>query len=153
MKNKIIKILTVSVMLSLTVALCACAKTQEAGGTTEGTQNVSDTTSTTAAPPSTETTTKPTTSAKVTTTKATTTQGTTKFSGRFTVNEALDALYIYYGDGYQINGTVSEGDDYYFAVYNNKNDKYASVKVNLKTGNATETIVASGEKNTLNLFV
>lgn len=38
----------------------------------------------------------------------------------YTVNQALDALTNYYGKGYDVDGTVSEGNNYYFAVYKNK---------------------------------
>ena len=37
----------------------------------------------------------------------------------YTVNQALDALTNYYGKGYDVDGTVSEGNNYYFAVYKN----------------------------------
>ena len=79
---------------------------------------------------STDTTTKP---AETTTKKAKEDSGSA-----YTVNQALDALTNYYGKGYDVNGTVSEGNNYYFAVYKNKK-KYASVKVNMQTGDAVET--------------
>lgn len=70
----------------------------------------------------------------------------------YTVNQALDALTNYYGNGYDVNGTVSEGSDYYFAVYKN-NKKYASVKVDLKTGDAVETRTKDGATANFNVFV
>lgn len=70
----------------------------------------------------------------------------------YTVNQALDALTNYYGKGYDVSGTVSEGSDYYFAVYKN-NKKYASVKVDLKTGDAVETRTKDGATANFNVFV
>lgn len=89
---------------------------------------------------------------KKTTDKTTTKKQSSEDSEDYTVQEALEALDNYYGSGYEINGTVSEGDYYYFAVYKN-NEKYASVKVNMKNGDAVETITESGETANLNLFV
>ena len=61
---------------------------------------------------STDTTTKP---AETTTKKAKEDSGSA-----YTVNQALDALTNYYGKGYDVDGTVSEGNNYYFAVYKKK---------------------------------
>ena len=70
----------------------------------------------------------------------------------YTVNQALDALTNYYGKGYDVDGTVSEGNNYYFAVYKNKK-KYASVKVNMQTGDAVETRTKDGATANFNVFV
>ena len=64
----------------------------------------------------------------------------------------LDALTNYYGKGYDVDGTVSEGNNYYFAVYKNKK-KYASVKVNMQTGDAVETRTKDGATANFNVFV
>lgn len=88
---------------------------------------------------------------KKTTDKTTTKKQSSEDSGDYTVEEALEALDNYYGSGYEINGTVSEGDYYYFAVYKN-DEKYASVKVNMKNGDAVETLTESGETANFNLF-
>ena len=93
---------------------------------------------------STDTTTKP---AETTTKKAKEDSGSA-----YTVNQALDALTNYYGKGYDVNGTVSEGNNYYFAVYKNKK-KYASVKVNMQTGDAVETRTKDGATANFNVFV
>ena len=93
---------------------------------------------------STDTTTKP---AETTTKKAKEDSG-----NAYTVNQALDALTNYYGKGYDVDGTVSEGNNYYFAVYKNKK-KYASVKVNMQTGDAVETRTKDGETANFNVFV
>ena len=87
-----------------------------------------------------------------TTEKGTTKKQSSDNSVDFTVQQALEALDNYYGSGYEVNGTVSEGDYYYFAVYKN-DEKYASVKVNMKNGDAVETITETGETANLNLFV
>ena len=93
---------------------------------------------------STDTTTKP---ADTTTKKAKEDSG-----NAYTVNQALDALTNYYGKGYDVDGTVSEGNNYYFAVYKNKK-KYASVKVNMQTGDAVETRTKDGATANFNVFV
>ena len=93
---------------------------------------------------STDTTTKP---AETTTKKAKEDSGSA-----YTVNQALDALTNYYGKGYDVDGTVSEGNNYYFAVYKNKK-KYASVKVNMQTGDAVETRTKDGATANFNVFV
>ena len=93
---------------------------------------------------STDTTTKP---AETTTKKAKEDSGSA-----YTVNQALDALTNYYGKGYDVDGTVSEGNNYYFAVYKNKK-KYASVKVNMQTGDAVETRTNDGATANFNVFV
>lgn len=67
-----------------------------------------------------------------------------------TVNEALDALYEHYGNGFDINRTIEEDGMNYFAVYRN-GEKYASVEVDLSTGKATETITETGTKTNFNL--
>lgn len=91
-------------------------------------------------------------SGKETTDKEATKTQSAEDSVDFTVQQALEALDNYYGKGYEVNGTVSEGDYYYFAVYKN-DSKYASVKVNMKNGDAVETITETGETANLNLFV
>ena len=118
--------------------------TQPATVATRPTATTADTTvpeSTTNA--STDTTTKP---AETTTKKAKEDSGSA-----YTVNQALDALTNYYGKGYDVNGTVSEGNNYYFAVYKKK--KYASVKVNMQTGDAVETRTKDGATANFNVFV
>lgn len=83
----------------------------------------------------------------------TTTKKAKEDSGNaYTVNQALDALTNYYGKGYDVDGTVSEGNNYYFAVYKNKK-KYASVKVNMQTGDAVETRTKDGATANFNVFV
>ena len=86
-------------------------------------------------------------------TAETTTKKAKEDSGSaYTVNQALDALTNYYGKGYDVDGTVSEGNNYYFAVYKNKK-KYASVKVNMQTGDAVETRTKDGATANFNVFV
>lgn len=60
------------------------------------------------------------------------------------INQALNALNDHYGSGFKINSTVEEDGYNYFAVY--KDDyKYASVAVNLVTGESKETIISTGK--------
>lgn len=67
------------------------------------------------------------------------------YSLPLSINQALNALEEHYGSSYNISSTVEEGGYNYFAVYSGE-EKYASVKVNLSTGEATETIVSTGKK-------
>ena len=71
-----------------------------------------------------------------------------------TVNQALDILdNDFYGKGYQVNATVKEGGYQYFSVYDKNGNKYASVKVDLSTADAVETLTnSSGAPNTFNLY-
>jgi len=68
-----------------------------------------------------------------------------EYSLPLSINQALNALEEHYGNSYNINSTVEEDGYNYFAVYSGE-EKYASVKVNLATGEASETIVSTGEK-------
>lgn len=85
---------------------------------------------------------------KVTTTK----EKTTKQIGNLSVSETMDALQNYFGDDYEVTGISSEGENYSFAVYKG-NTHYASVTVNLKTGDTQITMTESGKKDYFNLFV
>ena len=71
-----------------------------------------------------------------------------------TVNQALDILdNDFYGKGYVVNATVKEGGYQYFSVYDKNGNKYASVKVDLSTADAVETLTnSSGAPNTFNLY-
>ena len=71
-----------------------------------------------------------------------------------TVNQALDILdNDFYGKGYEVNATVKEGGYQYFSVYDKNGNKYASVKVDLSTADAVETLTnSSGAPNTFNLY-
>lgn len=69
-----------------------------------------------------------------------------------TVNKALDILQEFYGKTYEVNATVNEDGYQYFAVFDKKGNKYASVKVNLDTADAVETVVENGATNSYNLL-
>lgn len=83
-------------------------------------------------------------------TTATTKKVDTDYDLPLSINTALDALGEHYGSSFEINSTVEDGGLNYFAVYKG-NDKYASVAVNLKTGDATETLTSSGKKTNFSL--
>lgn len=164
MKQKRLKRAWLVLPVALAVALacmfgaCSAQKGQPDESTAAGTtvSTVADTTAAGVTEPAktTEQTTEADKSSTAAPKKKTTTtkKQANEKPGNYSVKAALDALENYYGDGYAVNGTVSEGDDYFFAVY--KNDKkYASVKINLKTGDTEETLTATGEKNTFNVFV
>lgn len=69
-----------------------------------------------------------------------------------TVNKALDILQSFYGKTYEVNATVNEDGYQYFAVFDKKGNKYASVKVNLDTADAVETVIENGATNSYNLL-
>ena len=66
------------------------------------------------------------------------------------VKEVLDILSDHYGKDYEINSTVTENEYNYFAVIKD-GEKYASVRVNLSNGDATETIIETGKSSDFNL--
>ena len=70
-----------------------------------------------------------------------------------TVNQALDRLSEFYGGAYEVNATVKENGIQYFKITDKQGNLYARVEVNLKTSDAKETIVHSGEVNEFNLSV
>lgn len=93
------------------------------------------------------------------TTEESTTQGTTRkdttvkvdnYNLPLTVKEAMDALQIHYGDKYEINSTVEENGLNYFSV-NIDGEKFASVAVDLSTGQAEETLKETGAKTQFSL--
>lgn len=98
-------------------------------------------------------TTSSTTAAEQTTEESTTQETTRKdttvkvdnYNLPLTVKEAMDALQIHYGDKYEINSTVEENGLNYFSV-NIDGEKFASVAVDLSTGQAEETIKETGAK-------
>lgn len=61
------------------------------------------------------------------------------------INQAMLALEEHYGVEYDVNSTVEEDGINYFAIYKS-DEKYASVAVNLMTGEATETIMETNQK-------
>lgn len=119
------------------------------------------TTTTTAASSTTEVTSQSSTAAPTTdapedeTTTGNKTTATTKpvqtdYDLPMNINTALDALGEHYGSSFEINSTVEDGGLNYFAVYKN-DEKYASVAVNFRTGDATETLTSSGKKTNFSL--
>lgn len=103
-------------------------------------------------------TTSSTTAAEQTTEESTTQETTRKdttvkvdnYNLPLTVKEAMDALQIHYGDKYEINSTVEENGLNYFSV-NIDGEKFASVAVDLSTGQAEETIKETGAKTQFSL--
>ncbi len=61
------------------------------------------------------------------------------------INQAMNSLEERYGSEYDVNSTIEEDGINYFAIYKN-DEKYASVAVNLMTGEATETIMETNQK-------
>lgn len=149
MKKAIKCALALSLCCATAVGLFGCAKpaTEESTTTPPAAVTQDGTVAASTAPSDTTAATENTDPTETTTKKAKEENG-----GGYTVNQALDALSNYYGKGYDVNGTVSEGNTYYFAVYKIKT-KYASVKVNMQNGDAVETRTKDGATANFNLFV
>lgn len=142
MKTKLISLI-LCVLLVLTV-FSACSKSNDEGvETTLGRESTSQLTSdekNTAQNGSTEK------EDKTTTKKQTTERKTTEQVQPLTSAEALELLEKHYGKGFTVNGRVQDGDFYSYHIIKD-NQKYASVKVNLKTRQATETLTESGKES------
>lgn len=140
----------------LAFASCSADKTEETtvssttATTMQTTQQIQ--TQATAVTEDTTETVKQTTTEKETTSKKAKTTGKYKGETNISVNEALNVLSNMYGSKYDVNGTVQEDEYYYFSITDKKGNKYASVKVNLKTADAEETITNTGEVNKYNLL-
>ena len=72
------------------------------------------------------------------------------YSLPLSVNNVLDMLSEHYGNGYKVNSTVADNEYNYFAIIKD-GEKYASVRVNLSNGDATETIIETGQTSDFNL--
>lgn len=75
----------------------------------------------------------------------TTTKQAKNYELPLSINQALNALEEHYGSEYGINATIEEDGINYFALYKD-DEKYASIAVNLSTGEATETIMETNQK-------
>ena len=118
--------------------------------TSSQTETVSQSTSeTSSSAPTTESTTEEESTSSEQTT-ATTKKPDSDYDLPLTINTALDALQEHYGSAFEINSTVEDGGLNYFSVYKD-NEKYASVAVNLRTGDATETRMSDGKKTNFSL--
>lgn len=142
MKTKLI-LLILCVLLVLTV-FSACSKSNDEGveitlGRESTSQLISDEKNTA----QNENTEK---EDKTTTKKQTTERKTTEQVQPLTSAEALELLEKHYGKGFTVNGRVQDGDFYSYHIIKD-NQKYASVKVNLKTRQATETLTESGKES------
>lgn len=142
MKTKLISLI-LCVLLVLTV-FSACSKSNDEGveitlGRESTSQLISDEKNTA----QNENTEK---EDKTTTKKQTTERKTTEQVQPLTSAEALELLEKHYGKGFTVNGRVQDGDFYSYHTIKD-NQKYASVKVNLKTRQATETLTESGKES------
>ena len=68
-----------------------------------------------------------------------------------TVDDALAILSSRYGKGYAINMSTVENGYNNFAVFKD-DERYASISVNLSTGEATERIIETGKQTKFNLL-
>lgn len=142
MKTKLISLI-LCVLLVLTV-FSACSKSNDKGvETTLGRESTSQLTSDEKNTVQNENTEK---EDKTTTKKQTTERKTTEQVQPLTSAEALELLEKHYGKGFTVNGRVQDGDFYSYHIIKD-NQKYASVKVNLKTRQATETLTESGKES------
>lgn len=145
MKTKLISLI-LCVLLVLTV-FSACSKSNDEG--VEITLGRESTSQSTTEEKSTENTVKneeTTKENKTTTKKQTTEKHTAEQVQALTSQEALELLEKHYGSGYTVNGRVQDGDFFSYHIIKN-NQKYATVKVNLKTREATETITESDKES------
>ena len=151
--NKGIKAaLALGLCCATAAGLYGCTKTPAEETTAAPSAAVTQTTAAPADTTAPETTAKPKNDTTAPPAETTTKKAKEDSGSAYTVNQALDALTNYYGKGYDVDGTVSEGHYYYFAVYKNKK-KYASVKVNMQTGDAVETRTKDGATANFNVFV
>lgn len=88
---------------------------------------------------------KATTQTETTKNPETTTKQAKNYELPLSINQALNALEEHYGTEYSINATIEEDGINYFALYKD-DEKYASIAVNLLTGEATETITQTNQK-------
>lgn len=154
MKKIISKIICCVLILSTVFIFNACSSSDKEETTQSTTSTTTQQSSTADSAENTQQKTAQNTTEETTVEKTTKKSKTTEFSGEMSisVNQALDALESFYGKDYDINATVNEDGFQYFAVFDKKGNKYASVKVNLDTAEATETIVSTGESNDYNLL-
>lgn len=143
MKNKKITFLIVAaVIIIAVVAFVIYGGTKESNKETQSNQTtISSTTK------SDSETTKNTTVLQTTTEsiKSSSENNQNNIALPLTVNDAMDLLQERYGKSYTVNSTVEENGINYFAIYKN-NVKYASVGINLATGETTETITETNVK-------
>ncbi len=154
MKKNISKIICCVLILSTVFMFSACSASNKEETTQSTASSKTQQSSVSNSAENTQEETTQNTTEKTTAEKTSKKTTTTEFSGEMSisVNQALDALENFYGKDYDINATVNEDGFQYFAVFDKKGNKYASVKVNLETADATETIVSTGESNDYNLL-
>lgn len=154
MKKNVNKIICCTLVLAMCLSFVACSAKKDEDSTTESSTS---TTTQTTTQQSTQATTESTTEQEETTsTTKKKNEKTSKDKGdktqSITVNKALDILQAFYGKTYEVNATVNEDGYQYFAVFDKKGNKYASVKVNLDTADAVETVIENGATNSYNLL-
>ena len=144
------KIKIISLILCATVILTvfsACSKNNDKGDeTTLGNESTSQSTTEEKSTESTVKNEETTKEDKTTTKKQTTEKHTAEQVQALTSQEALELLEKHYGNDYHVNGRVQDGDVFSYHIIKN-NQKYATVKVNLKTREATETITESDKES------
>ncbi|MFR5874963.1 MAG: hypothetical protein ACLUFN_00580 [Eubacterium sp.] len=165
MKNYL-KLISLAIAVTICIGFSACSASKNDEQNTESTSIAQATESTTnenstsnIAESSTieditsETTESTTAKKKTTTTKKSSVKDKgSDYDTSISLNEALNVLTDFYGSTYNVNATIEEDGWQYFAVYDKKGTKYASVKVKLSTAEAVETIIDTGEKNEYNLL-
>lgn len=156
MKKSIKKIICCALVLTMCLSFVACSSKNGKENTTESsTSTTMQTTSEQTTLDTTESTSEKTTEQKSSSTtkkKEKTSKDKSDKTQSITVNKALDILQEFYGKTYEVNATVNEDGFQYFAVFDKKGNKYASVKVNLNTADAVETVVENGATNSYNLL-
>lgn len=156
----IISLVCVAVVLAaIVVGVCVSNKNKDDGNSqtntasqsqvSESTTDSGDVTSSTTTPSTSTDSEEQSTDAGTTESTQAATQGDSLKP--ISVNQALNVLDDFYGKTYEVNATIVEDGYQYFAVFDKKGTKYASVKVNLSTSQAYETILETGEVNEFNL--
>lgn len=143
MKNKKITFLIVAaVIIIAVVAFVIYGGTKESSKETQSNQTTISSTTDNYSEPTANTTVLQTTTESI---KSSSENNQNNIALPLTVNDAMDLLQERYGKSYTVNSTVEENGINYFAIYKN-NVKYASVGINLATGEATETITETNVK-------
>ena len=68
-------------------------------------------------------------------------------------DDALQRLKDFYGSAYHVEEKEKKGNIQHYEVRDNMGNLYAKLEVNLKTSDAKETVLHSGEVNEFNLLV
>ncbi len=86
-------------------------------------------------------------------TKNSTTASENADTNGLTLEQTVEILNNFYGTTYKVEAAEYENGCQSFNIIDKKGKAYATVKVDLSTGDATETIIQTNEVNDYNLLV